>query len=131
MTRTQFADARRNIRKQIIPWVSIVVIGMVALIAYLGLIYASVAINKDVSAYLDRYGLWDLEISSTLMMDEEDLAVICHGGPIAAVMAYLFPEEEKNRYQWQPRNGEGYLICLREGERTWHNIPQGGEEHGG
>ena len=76
MTRTQFADARRNIRKQIIPWISIVVIGMVALIAYLSLVYASVAIRQDVSAYLGRYGLWDLEITSTLMLDEEDLAAI-------------------------------------------------------
>ena len=35
MTKTQFTDARRNIRRQLIPWISIVVIGMVALIAYL------------------------------------------------------------------------------------------------
>ena len=31
MTKTQFTDALRNVHKQIIPWISIVVIGMVAI----------------------------------------------------------------------------------------------------
>ena len=51
MTKTQFTDAIRNIRKQIIPWISVVVIGMVALIAYLGLVYSGEAIKRAVSAY--------------------------------------------------------------------------------
>ena len=37
-------------------------------------------------------------------------AIITHGGVIAAIMASLFPEEGKHRYQWQPRNGHGYEI---------------------
>lgn len=39
-----------------------------------------------------------------------DTVLICHGGVIAAIMAYLFPEENKNRYEWQPKNGCGYRI---------------------
>ena len=41
---------------------------------------------------------------------KEDTAVICHGGVIAAIMVYLFPEENKTRYDWQPMNGCGYVI---------------------
>ena len=37
-------------------------------------------------------------------------ALITHGGVIAAIMASLFPAEEKHRYQWQPPNGHGYEI---------------------
>ena len=37
-------------------------------------------------------------------------ALVAHGGVIAAIMASLFPEEGKHRYQWQPRNGHGYEI---------------------
>lgn len=37
-------------------------------------------------------------------------ALITHGGVIAAIMASLFPQEGKHRYQWQPRNGHGYEI---------------------
>ncbi len=33
-----------------------------------------------------------------------------HGGVIAAIMAYLFPGEGKNRYEWQPGAGGGYEI---------------------
>ena len=37
-------------------------------------------------------------------------ALVTHGGVIAAIMASLFPQEGKHRYQWQPRNGHGYEI---------------------
>ena len=39
-----------------------------------------------------------------------DTVVITHGGVIAAIMEHLFPQEQKSRYQWQPRNGHGYAI---------------------
>lgn len=41
----------------------------------------------------------------------EDTVIVTHGGCIAAIMESLFPEEGKNRYQWQPENGRGYVIC--------------------
>lgn len=40
----------------------------------------------------------------------EDCCIVTHGGVIASIMAYLFPEAQKNRYQWQPQNGCGYVI---------------------
>lgn len=36
--------------------------------------------------------------------------IITHGGVIAAIMGSLFPEEDKNRYEWQPKPGCGYFI---------------------
>ena len=41
---------------------------------------------------------------------QENTCIITHGGVIASIMAYLFPNEGKNRYQWQPQNGWGYAI---------------------
>ncbi len=41
---------------------------------------------------------------------QEDTCIITHGGVIAAIMAHLFPEENKNRYQWQPKNGFGWIV---------------------
>ncbi len=41
---------------------------------------------------------------------EEDTCIITHGGVIAAIMEPLFPDENKNRYDWQPKNGQGYVI---------------------
>ena len=40
----------------------------------------------------------------------ETCVLIAHGGVIAAIMAHLFPREGKNRYQWQPKPGEGYAL---------------------
>ncbi len=40
----------------------------------------------------------------------QDTVIVTHGGVIAALMAYLFPEEKKNRYQWQPDPGHGYMV---------------------
>ena len=39
-----------------------------------------------------------------------DTCLVTHGGVIAAIMARLFHEEGRHRYQWQPGNGHGYRI---------------------
>ena len=41
----------------------------------------------------------------------EDTCIVTHGGVIAAIMAHLFPEAGKHRYQWQPKNGHGYILA--------------------
>ena len=41
---------------------------------------------------------------------KEDACIITHGGCIAAIMEHLFPGDGKNRYEWQPKNGCGYII---------------------
>lgn len=40
----------------------------------------------------------------------QDTVLITHGGVIAAIMGAHFPGEGKNRYQWQPRPGHGYVL---------------------
>lgn len=42
-----------------------------------------------------------------------DTVLVTHGGVIAAIMEHLFPQESKNRYQWQPKPGYGYMIDER------------------
>ena len=49
----------------------------------------------------------------------EDTCIITHGGVIAAMMEHLFPNENKSRYEWQPKNGGGYVIS---GD-TYESIP--------
>lgn len=39
-----------------------------------------------------------------------DTVIVTHGGVIAAILSSLYPEENKNRYQWQPQPGCGYVI---------------------
>ena len=49
-----------------------------------------------------------------LLADDRDTLLMTHGGVIAAIMAHLFPAENKNRYEWQPAPGGGYIIELHQ-----------------
>ena len=53
-----------------------------------------------------------------------DSLVVCHGGVIAAIMGRLFPEAEKNMYQWQPDGGCGYILHYANGKWSWESIPE-------
>jgi alpha-ribazole phosphatase len=44
-----------------------------------------------------------------LIKDGGDVLLVTHGGVIAAIMQRLFPDENKNRYEWQPAFGCGYI----------------------
>lgn len=39
-----------------------------------------------------------------------DTVLVTHGGVIAAILAFCFPEEAKTRYDWQPAPGRGYAL---------------------
>lgn len=51
-----------------------------------------------------------LSAFSQLEAEGLDTVLITHGGVIAAIMESRFPQEGKNRYQWQPKPGCGYLL---------------------
>lgn len=51
-----------------------------------------------------------LRVLAALSELRKDTCLVTHGGVIAAIMAHLFPNEGKYRYQWQPTNGHGYRI---------------------
>ena len=66
----------------------------------------------------------------TLVRSDGDLFILSHGGPIASIMAELFPEEGKNLYEWQPQHGTGYGIVMDGREKKWYHIPKGGGNDG-
>lgn len=41
---------------------------------------------------------------------KQDVCIITHGGVIACIMEYMFPNESKCRYEWQPKPGHGYAV---------------------
>lgn len=52
------------------------------------------------------------ELLEKLQNGDSNIVLIAHGGVIAALMEYLFPKEDKNRYLWQPKPGHGYGIAF-------------------
>lgn len=55
-------------------------------------------------------------VMAALSEIREDTCIIAHGGVIAAIMEHWFPDEDKNRYEWQPKPGHGYMI---KGDAYW------------
>lgn len=53
----------------------------------------------------------------------DDTLLVAHGGVIACLMAYLFPDEPKSRYQWQPAPFGGYAITFTEQGPRYTAIP--------
>ena len=76
MTRTELLDARRNIRKEIVAFISIVMIGLLAAVAYLGIAYSAAALKQDALLFFNDRELWDVEVTSTMLMTDEDLEEI-------------------------------------------------------
>lgn len=60
-------------------------------------------------------------LAALARLQEENLptVLIAHGGVIACIMAHLFPGENKNRYQWQPKPGHGYAVL----DESYQAIP--------
>ena len=67
---------------------------------------------------------------SQLRNDGQDVLIVTHGGPIAAVMDHYFPEEDKNRFQWQPEAGSGYILFFENSRCFWKSIPERSDHHG-
>lgn len=51
-----------------------------------------------------------------LISKDENALIVCHGGPIAAIVMYLFPDKFSDWMRAQPKNGEGYRIEIENGK---------------
>ena len=76
MKRTQIKDALRNISKQKVAYLSIIVIALLGVSTFLGLDYSEKALKRNGSAVYNNQDFRDIEVVSTLMFSEEDLAKI-------------------------------------------------------
>ena len=85
MTKSELLDARRNIRKEIVAFISIVMIGLLAALAYLGIAYSAAALKQDALLYFNDRALWDVEVTSTMLMTDEDLEAIRSVPGVSAV----------------------------------------------
>lgn len=57
-----------------------------------------------------------------LRTTDEESVVVCHGGTAYYIMRHLFPEENKTLFEWEPKNGCGYLIELNDGKWSYEPI---------
>ena len=76
MKKTQAKDAIRNITKQIVSYLSIVVIAMLAVLAYLGINYAAKAIDVNGNSFYAASNFRDIQIVSTKLLTPDDMNAI-------------------------------------------------------
>ena len=76
MKKTQFKDALRNIWKQRISFLSIVVIALLGVTTFLGIGYSAAALQKNASAAYNTSNFRDIEVISTRLLTSDDLDCI-------------------------------------------------------
>ena len=85
MKKTQQKDNVRNIRKELISFLSVIIITTLAVTAFSGINMASTALNRDADVFYRKQNFRDLEIASTQLMEEEDLAALAKAKGVADV----------------------------------------------
>jgi len=73
MKRTQLKDTRRNIWREKVSFISIAIISLLAVAAYLGINFASEAMKENANNFYQKTNFRDIEITSTMMLGEDDI----------------------------------------------------------
>ena len=76
MKKMQFTDDVRNIRRQMISWLSIVLIAFLGVTAFLGIGYSADALLRNGSDVYNQANFRDLEVVTTLLLNEDALTEI-------------------------------------------------------
>ena len=76
MKPTQTKDTARNIKKQKVSYISIIVIAMLAVLVYLGINFGARGIAGSGNVFYNETAFRDIEIVSTLLLTEEDLETV-------------------------------------------------------
>ena len=76
MKTTQVKDHLRNITRQFVSWLSIIIIAMLAVVAYLGIRFTAGSLRENINGFYAESGYRDLEILSMLQFTEDDLVKI-------------------------------------------------------
>ena len=76
MKHTQLLDALRNIKKQWVSFLSIVLIVMLGVMVYLGINFAANSMKQGGDKYYEETNFKDVEIDATLLMSDIDLEEI-------------------------------------------------------
>ena len=76
MKKTQRKDAIGNISKQFVSYFSIIIISMLAVSSFLSINYSADALIANASRFYDRLHFRDFEVTSTMLLTEDDIASI-------------------------------------------------------
>ena len=73
MKKTQVKDAARNIKKNLLSWISVVFIAAMAASAFLGISYSAASMRKAGDDFYQRTSYRDCEVTSSLLLTNGDI----------------------------------------------------------
>ena len=73
MKKTQIKDATRNIKKNLLSWISVVFIAAMAASSYLGICYSAASMRSAGDSFYQRTSFRDFEVTSSLLLTNEDI----------------------------------------------------------
>ena len=82
---TKILDGLRNIGKEIVSFISIIIISMLAITSYLGINFGAMALQKNADKFYDKLSFRDIEITSTKLFSESDIADLAAQDVVADV----------------------------------------------
>lgn len=73
MKKTQVKDAARNIKKNLLSWISVVFIAAMAASAFLGISYSAASMRNAGDSFYQRTSYRDFEVTSSLLLTNGDI----------------------------------------------------------
>ena len=90
MKKTDLKDSLRNIRKNLLSWISVIFIAGLAVSAYLGIRFSSAGMRNSGNEFYQNTVFRDCEITSTLLITEEDMGQLRSTQGVADVEGTYF-----------------------------------------
>lgn len=90
MKKTQVKDAARNIRKNLLSWISVVFIAAMAASSYLGICYSAASMRNAGDSFYQRTSYRDFEVTSSLLLTKGDIDALAADKDVKDVEGIYF-----------------------------------------
>ena len=90
MKKTQVKDATRNIKKNLLSWISVVFIAAMAASSYLGICYSAASMRNAGDSFYQRTSFRDFEVTSSLLLTNADIDALAADDDVKDVEGIYF-----------------------------------------
>ena len=96
MKKTQVKDATRNVKKNLLSWISVVFIAAMAASAFLGISYSAASMRNAGDSFYQRTSYRDFEVTSSLLLTNGDIDALMADEDVKDVEGIYFANAKVN-----------------------------------